>query len=312
MKRMTKAVRDYLELRRSLGYRGTIDDQFRLKGFVRFMQASGTETISTDLAVKFAKQNPDADPAYWGSLYAVVRRFAQYWATIDEDSVVPPPGILPTKFQRPKPYIYAPDEVRRLLKEARQLDSRREGFRGLTYQTLFGLLASTGMRHGEILSLNKDDIDFTQNLIRISGSKFGKSRLIPLHPSTIENLKRYAAFRDRLAGKRSAPAFFVSEQNTRLTKWALRYTFVKLSIKIGIRDPMASHGPRIHDFRHTFAVTVITNWYRAGHDVEQKLPLLSAYLGHVHPSDTYWYLSATPELMKFVGLRLEKRFGALL
>ncbi len=312
MKRLTMAVRDYLDLRESLGYRGTIDDQFRLKEFVRFMQASKTETITTDLAIAFAKQNPAANPAHWGSRYAVIRRFAQYWSTIDIASVVPPQGILPTKFHRPKPHIYSPNELRDILKEARHLNSRRNGFRGLTYQTLFGLLAATGMRHGEALRLNRDDIDFSENLIKISETKFGKSRLIPVHSSTIQNLKRYATARDQLVAAKTTPAFFVSEQDTRLTKWAVRHTFVSLTIKIGIRDPLAIFGPRIHDFRHTFAVTVITNWYRNGQNVERKLPLLSGYLGHVHPSDTYWYLSATPELMKFVGLRLEKRFGAAL
>ncbi len=198
-------------------------------------------------------------------------------------------------------------DIDRLLEAARQLPSPM-GLRGLTYATLFGLLAVTGLRISEALALDDADVQRTEARLTIRRSKFGKSRLTPLHASTIERLAVYARTRDRVFPRRVSPAMFLSEQGTRVTIWAAEYTFAKVSGQIGLRPPMHGHrhghGPRLHDLRHRFAIRTLVRWYRAGLDVDPLLPLLATYLGHVHVHETYWYLEAVPELLALATERL--------
>jgi integrase len=161
------------------------------------------------------------------------------------------------------------------------------------------------MRVGELVGLDNTDVELTRGHLTIRHGKFGKSRLLPLHPTTREALSHYVVERDSRYPIPQTPSFLVSEQGTRLSNWALRRTFVTLSRQIGLRGPADSHGPRLHDFRHRFAVEVLLRWYREGVDVERHLPELSTYLGHVKVSDTYYYLSATPELLELAMNRLE-------
>jgi integrase len=181
------------------------------------------------------------------------------------------------------------------------------GLRAATYATLFGLLAVTGMRVSEPVGLDRDDIDLNRGILTIRRTKFGKSRMLPLHASTLEALRRYGKLRDRLFPR--TRSFFVAEHGGRLTVWSVRSTFVALSRQIGLRGPQESYGPRLHDLRHRFAVKTLIRWYRAGVDVEQHLPELSTYLGHVHVADTYWYITAVPELLRLATLRLEEKGG---
>lgn len=183
------------------------------------------------------------------------------------------------------------------------------GLRPYTYSTLFGLLASTGLRISEAVGLSRESVDLANGVLTVRRSKFGKSRLLPLHCTTLAALQLYARRRDKLHPLPRSPWFFVGQQGGRLDGWTLRATFISLSRQIGLRGDSDRHGPRLHDFRHSFAVRTLLNWYQTGQDVEQKLPFLSAYLGHAHPSDTYWYLSATPELLAQATLRLEKTLG---
>jgi integrase/recombinase XerD len=162
------------------------------------------------------------------------------------------------------------------------------------------------MRISELLALDRDDVDLKDGLLTIRHTKFRKSRCLPLHPTTQQELYCYGQRRDRLYPIPKSPSFFVSEKGIRLTAWAVRYTFVKLSHHIGLREPTDSHGPRLHDFRHRFAVQTLVRWYQEGVDVDRRLPELSTYLGHVKVSDTYWYLSATPELLALATARLEQ------
>jgi len=161
------------------------------------------------------------------------------------------------------------------------------------------------MRAGEVINLDRDDVDFDRGVLRIRLTKFGKSRLIPVHASTQSALQRYAGQRDQIHHRPTAPSFFLSDQGRRLTCWILRWTFVQLTIQCGLRSPTAHRGPRLHDLRHTFAVGTLLGWYRSGANVEQHLPTLSTYLGHVHVSDTFWYLSAVPELLALAAARLD-------
>ena len=181
------------------------------------------------------------------------------------------------------------------------------GLRPFTYATLLALLSVTGMRTGEILNLDRDDVDFANGVLTVRDGKFGKSRHIPPHESTSLALGRYAARRDRLCPNPRDPAFFLNESGTRITESTLRWTFVRLSRRTGLREPAKSsgNGPRLIDMRHSFAVGTLVRWYREGVDVERHIPRLATWLGHAHVSDTYWYLSATPELMQAAARRLD-------
>jgi integrase/recombinase XerD len=262
------------------------------------------------LALRWAQEPQQVQPAEWAARLSYVRSFARYWSATDSRTEIPSVGLLPFRRGRATPYIYSRSDICALLKAATTLSPAR-GLRPRTYCALFGLLAVTGMRIGEIIHLSCDDVDLDQGLLTIRLTKFGKSRLIPLHASTVKKLTQYAHLRDQLHPRPSTPRFFLSNQGTSLTDCMVRWTFVKLTRQIGLRKSGESFGPRIHDLRHRFAVNTLLNWYRNGVDVEQRLPVLSTFLGHVHVTDTYWYLSAVPELLALTKDRLEKRWEVL-
>lgn len=304
MNPLQTALDEYLAMRRALGHKLCWDGQL-LQQFVVFAGQAAADFITTDLALAWATHRPVVQSAEWTRRLMVVRLFARYCSARDSRTVVPPPGLLPYRYQRPAPYIYRDDEIARLLDAARQLPSAT-GLRPRTYATLFGLYAVTGMRCKEPLQLDRDDVDWVNSVLTVRGTKFGKSRYVPLHPTTQQALQEYAACRDRLCPNPDGPSFFVSDRGTRLTHWGVRATFVSLSHQTGLRSAGDSHGPRLHDFRHRMAVNTLLRWYRDGVDVERHLPELSTYLGHAHITDTYWYLTATPELLQHAMLRLEQ------
>lgn len=304
MNELQAALDEYLAVRRALGVKLRLAGRL-LQRFVNFAEQEGATVITTDLALRWATQPADVQPAQWANRLGMVRRFAQYRRAVDPRTEVPPPDLLPYRFRRPSPYIYTVDEVRHLIKAAQKLPSVT-GLRPHTFATLFGLFAVTGMRTNEPLHLDRDDADLTHGVLTVRGTKFGKSRYVPIHASAQCVLQRYADQRDRLCRNPLSPSFFISERGTRLTEWSLRWTFVKLSRQIGLRGPSDSRGPRLHDFRHRFAVNTLLQWYRSGIDVERHLPELATYLGHAHVSDTYWYLTAIPELLHLAAQRLEQ------
>jgi integrase/recombinase XerD len=303
MSDLQAALDEYLAVRRALGVKLRLAGRL-LQRFVHFAEQEGASVITTDLALRWATQPADVQPAQWANRLGMVRRFAQYRRAVDPRTEVPPADLLPYRSRRPSPYIYSDDEVRQLIKAAAQLPSVT-GLRPHTFATLFGLFAVTGMRTNEPLHLDRDDVDLTHAVLTVHGTKFGKSRYVPIHASTQRALQCYADQRDRLCPNPLSPSFFIAERGTRLTEWSLRWTFVKLSRQIGLRGPSDSRGPRLHDFRHRFAVNTLLRWYRAGIDVERHLPELGAYLGHAHVTDTYWYLTAIPELLHLAAQRLE-------
>jgi site-specific recombinase XerD len=214
---------------------------------------AGVTHITTDLALAWATLPANVQPADWARRLGIARSFARFCSARDPRTIVPPLGLLPYRYQRPAPYIYRDDEIVRLLEAARQLSSPT-GLRPHTYATLFGLYAVTGMRCNEPLQLDRTDVDLANGVLTIRGTKFGKSRYVPLHASTQQALKDYATCRDRLCGAPDSPSFFVSEHGSRLTKWSVRRTFVTLSHQIGLRKAGDSRGPRLHDLRHRMAV----------------------------------------------------------
>jgi integrase len=301
-----QAVEDYIQLRRSLGFK-LCEAKVALLRFAVFLEARGAAHLTIALALQWAQEDPAARPAEWARRLSFVRGFARHWSAQDPHTEVPPWGLLPHRPGRPRPYLYSDDEIQRLLQAAQQLPPAH-GLRGPTYHCLLGLLAVAGLRISEARNLQAADVDLGAGLLTIRGTKFGKSRLVPIHASTQQVLAAYAARRDRVLAGRPAAYFFISRHGTRLDGGTVRRTFYALSRQVGLRGATASHGPRLHDFRHRFAVQTLVQWSRAGQDVERRLPLLSTYLGHVHVADRYWYLTACPELMDWAVQRLEARW----
>jgi integrase/recombinase XerD len=312
MNTLRQAVDHYLELRRGLGFK-LVHHGACLREFVSFLEQKKTSQITTALAVQFAMLHPQQEPKAKAGRYSAVRGFARYRIGVDPATEIPPIGLVRGRSRRARPYLYSDQEVRQLLKAARNLPPTYR-LRPWTYSCLFGLLAVTGLRLGEALSLQCPDIDWAEGLLTIRRTKFGKSRLVPLHASTVEVLAAFAKRRDRFLGEcpgRTASHFFVNKFGTPLRDGSVYRVFWALSRQIGLRGPAAPRGPRLHDFRHRFAIETLLSWYRAGADVERRLPVLSTYLGHAHVTDTYWYLSCTPELMAAAGKRLEERWEGI-
>lgn len=310
MARMTtigRTVEDYLALRCALGFSQRQDGP-QLRSFARFLEAAGASHITVDLAMRWAQQS-SAGPACWAKRLCRLRRLARHLSASDAKTEIPPPGLLPFSYPRKQPYLYTDVEVRKLLEAAQGLTSRRR-LRPATYATLIGLLAVTGLRSSEVIALDDRDVDFTDGVITIRRAKFRKSRLVTVHASTVEALRRYVRLRDKACRRRATDAFFVGDAGRRLSQDIIEWTFAKLSRQTGLRRLTDRRGPRLHDLRHRLAVTTLIRWYRSGVDVEAQLPTLSTYLGHARLGDTYWYLTGVPELLRLAAERLEDR-GAL-
>lgn len=309
MNPLRKAMRDYLAMRRSLGFKlarhGAV-----LPDFVSFLEQKHSSRITTNLALEWATRNVKQTSWEWAARLSIVRGFARHWSATDTSTEVPPPGLLCCRPPRAKPYFYSDHEIRELLKAAKARPSI-DPLRPRTYCCLFGLLAVTGLRLGEALNLQADDMNWPEGILTIRGAKFGKSRLVPLHPSTCKVLGDYAKRRDRRFGPRPQAPFLVNNNGNRLDKGEVHRIFYSLSRQIGLRAENARRGPRLHDFRHRFAVHTLLRWYRQGDDPKRRLPVLSTYLGHSHVTDTYWYLTGTPELLGAAAQRLEKRWEGL-
>ncbi len=306
MSTLREALDDYLALRRGLGFKLRMAGP-RLLDFVVFLEREGASYISNELALRWAMQCSACQPAQWAGRLGFVRGFARHHSASDPRTEVPPYGLLPYRPGRARPYLYTEREIERLLQAAKHLPSAA-GLRRWTYYCLFGLLSVTGLRISEAIALERHDVDLQQALLTIRTSKFGKSRLVPLHPSTVQALAQYVRQRDRILGQLTTLNFLVNEHGRSLESSNVRRTFYRLSRQIGLRGRNDSHGPRLHDFRHRFAIETLVRWYRSGEDVERRLPILSTYLGHAHVTNTYWYLSACPELMGLATQRLQRRW----
>jgi integrase len=297
-------VVDYLRLRRALGYK-LERHGLLLPQFVAYLEAAGATTVTSELAIAWARLPQRARPNHWAARLAIARGFARYLQTIDPGTEVPPSGVFPARRHRPTPYLWSPEEICDLLEGARAL---RSPLRAATHEALFGLLATTGMRLGEAVGLERDDVDLGAGIITIRAAKFDRSRLVPLHPSTTEALSGYAARRDRLCPRPRTTAFFLSGAGTRLNRSGVDQTLREITTAMGIRT--ATVRPRAHDLRHSLAVTTLIRWLRTGVNVDENMAVLSTYLGHVSPAATYWYLEAVPELMGLVADRIEQVWQA--
>ena len=306
MNTLREAVTDYLAMRRSLGFKLRVAG-IRLFDFVSFLEKKGACHITISLALEWAQLPSSVQPQEWAQRLSFVRGFARYRSATDSRTEIPPNALLPYRAKRARPYLYTDQEVEQLLKAALNL-YRPNGLKRWTYYCLLGLLAVSGLRISEAMGLKTEDVDLNNGVLTVRVTKFGKSRLVPLHTSTQQVLSDYKLRRDQFLNGRPASYFFSSERGTRLDEWDVRRTFYLLSRQIGLRGLDSSYGPRLHDFRHRFATETLLQWYRNGENVESRLPVLSTYLGHVNVSDTYWYLTACPELMGLAVKRLEQRW----
>jgi integrase/recombinase XerD len=296
---------EYLRLRRALGFKLKFAGQV-LPGLVAYLDAAGAPVLTTELAIAWAGMPSGVKPISLAHRLGAARGFARYLRTIDPATEIPPTGIWPSVSPRPAPFIWPADDICRLVTAARSL---RPPLRAATHEALFGLLAVTGMRVGEAIALDKADADLADGVLTVRESKSGRSRLVPIHPSTAGALSSYATLRDQLSPRPGTTRFFVTSVGTALTHGGVYQTYDQLCTAIGVRTP--ARRPRIHDLRHSFAVHTLLRWHQAAADLDGRLPALSTYLGHVKPAGTYWYLTAVPELMELVAARLDRHTGGL-
>lgn len=304
---ISSAVHDYLALRRSFGY--VLAGQDRpLADFARYLEGRGLDTVTVEAALAWAVE-PKVSALRHSQRLAMVRGFATYLWAIDPGCEVPPRDLLPEGRHRVPPHIYSAEEIAELIRQSRLL---RPALRAATTETAIGLAVVTGMRSGELVRLNRADVDLGAGRLKILATKFNRSRELALHPSTISALDAYCHQRDRSWPRPTTPAFFVSTRGSRLAQSTLEQTFARLVDRAGLAPPPGSRDrrPRLHDARHAFTVATLLGWHRAGLDVQALLPALSAQLGHVDPASTYWYLTAVPELLAVASERARASRGA--
>ena len=297
-------LHDYLGVRRALGYKLVVAERL-LGQFIDFLDASGATVITTELAVRWATLPSGASPGWLGQRLSVVRCFAIFAQTIEKETQVPPTDLLAGRPRRAVPYIYSDVEITAIMAASRRLPSRH--LTPHTYETLVGLLATTGLRVSEAIGLDRDDMCLEDSLVRVIGTKFNKSREVPLSESAVEALRRYEMLRDEFVPSPRHDSFLLSTTGTRLTYNRVRVTFSGLVHAAGL-SPRSERCRLNHDLRHTFAVRTLVDWYSSGVDVAASLPMLSTVMGHLNPASTYWYLSAAPELLGLAAVRLEDTF----
>jgi site-specific recombinase XerD len=313
MSALRKAVNRYLVTRRRLGFKLVASGYF-LARFVAFMDRRREAYVTRDLAVDWSTEQKNVHRSMWGRRLSAVRQFAAFQIAFDPRTQIIPRDLLSGRIPRRQPYIYSSAEIGGLLEGASRLSSQRLGegghLRASTHVTLLGLIAVTGMRISEALCLERHDVDFALGLVHVRASKHGRERLVPLHPSTVEKLRSYGQLRDRVLPTPKTTRLFVNERGARLRCDSVYRVMHQVGDELGLprllRPCGRRSGPRIHDLRHRFAVETLIRWYRSGEDVEQKLPVLSTFLGHAKVSDTYWYLSGVPELLALATERLEQ------
>jgi len=306
MNRLRDQVADYLGLRRALGYKLIEHERF-LTQFLDYLDQTQATTITVENALTWARLPANANPTWHAARLSAVRGFAAWAHTLDPSIAVPPPGVLPLRTSRATPYLYSQQQIHALIDAAAQLVPAQ---RAATFQTLIGLLVVTGMRVGEVIRADVADLDLPAGALTVRGTKFGKSRRLPLHPSVVDAMGDY--LRLRAQHSTVTTALLVSTTGARLSYNPVYRTFKKLTTAAGIHPRSPICRPRLHDLRHTFAVNTLLEAYRGSADPAARLPLLSTYLGHTEPANTYWYLHAAPELLALAVERLDARWAPVM
>lgn len=310
MRPLTVRLQHYIAMRRSLGYDLSFSERV-LRKFAEFADHEGADHITVDLFLRWKKHYGSANSYTWSRRLSMVRVFAGWLQGFDPRTEVPPPGLLPNRPRRARPYIYTDDQVAEIVTEAARLPSSY-GLRGWTCSTLFGLIAVTGLRVNEAIRLDEEDVDLNEALLTVRRGKNRKSRFVPLSASATGRMRAYRVERNRMLG-RGGSAFFLLENGQRPSDCCVRYNFALACQRIGLRKPQSfnrhGRGPRIHDLRHTFAVRTIMDWYRRGLDPDREMLKLSTYLGHAKPEFTYWYIEAIPELLQLACEHAERNLA---
>ncbi len=294
---------DYLTLRRGLGFDPEWPGRLLLE-FVRYVDGiDHAGPLTTDLAVQWAVATGSGSMSGPGRRLTAVRQFARYCAAFHPGTEIPPQRLVGRRPRGRYPHIYSDVEVAALLAQARLL-LPRGGLRPRTYVAFFSLLVSAGLRLSEACRLVPKDVDLTHGVLTLRETKFRKSRLVPLHPTATDALTRYAT-------RRNAPGtlpgcFFRTDHTPALQRTTVEKTFSRIRQRLDWTAQGRAHRPRIHDLRHTFAVRRLLRWYQEGLDIDRNMLALSTYLGHAKVTDTYWYLSAVPELLAITSERFER------
>ena len=299
-------VEDYLAMRGELGF-DVEGSRWLLRDFARHAaRIEHCGPVSIDLAVNWALASHPGDPARAERRLGVVRQFAKHRAVFEPETEIPPAGFIGRVPRRQRqPHIYTDAEISALLRECSRL-LPRDGLRPITYVAFFSLLASTGLRLSEARRLDRRDVDLVQGILTVRAGKFGKTRLVPIHPTSVQALAAYTRQRDALGNAPLSEFFFRTERTPHLHRAAVEKTFSRLRERLGWSHNGRAGRPRIHDLRHTFAVRRVLHWHEEGVDIDHKILALSTYLGHAKVTDTYWYLSAIPELLAVTSKRFEQ------
>lgn len=302
-KTMLTRVDEYLALRRQLGYK-LVRQGYLLREFGRYADESGHHgPITAELVLRWVRLPGKATQNYLAQRFLVVRRLTRHLALEDPRTEIPADDHF--KLRRVQPHIYTKQQIIDLLVAATAL-SPDGGLRPQSYFTLFGLLASTGIRVGEAIRLQREEVDLNEGILRITDSKFSKSRLVPVHDSTLKVLRRYAAFRDRYHRSGKSTAFLLSESSAPLHYDTVNDTFVQIRDRLGWKRSVDGRAPRIHDLRHSFACHRLLEWYREDVDIDHAILALATYLGHTTVACTYWYLTGVPELLAIGAARFQQ------
>lgn len=303
---MQNLVQKYLDERRGLGFALTIPGA-QLQAFARFADASGHRgPLTRQLITSWARDEARrATPLTWARRLDVIRPFASHRARIEPGTYVPGADTFGRCRRRLAPHLYTDREIVDLLAAAGRL-SPKETLRPATYRALFGLIAATGLRVSEALRLQCADVDLDAGMLTIRRTKFAKSRLVPLHPTAVQALRQYLALRRRHLPAVSDGPFLASIRGTALAKRTVHWVFDRLRKQLGWTARGGHAAPRIHDLRHTFICRRVQLWHEHGADIDNAMVALSTYVGHAKVSDTYWYLTAAPDLMSVAGRRFEQ------
>lgn len=305
---MKERVDIYLSKRRHLGFELRVEGG-ELTNFAKYADKEGHRgPLTTDLVIQWISASKEGSSYSRARKLRIIRCFAKYYQNIEPNTEIPPPGIFGRGYRRTSPYIYSEEEINNLLNATQHLHPLN-GLRASTFRVLLGLLLSTGLRISEAIKLTENNVDLTNGLLTICETKFHKSRYVPLHPTTTKSLHEYRLIRKKFVSMAKSNAFFLLDNGLPITVRKAEYDFRYLRQKLGW-DKSCKKLPRLYDCRHTFVCRRLIAWYEEGKDIDQVIPLLSTYLGHVKVTDTYWYINGTPSLMNIATKRFEQ-FAAL-
>ncbi len=309
MKTIGEGIEEYIELKKMYGlkFEGATSV---LRNYGKFCLKQKQKVVTTSSILDWVQCFPDATRVTISRKIQTIRGFTSYWRAFDPKTEIPPKELSRFQSSRSNPHIYSPQEIESILRETKKFKAepgQSSPIRGQTFYTMFGLIASCGLRRNEAISLKRSQVDVTKGTLLIEMTKFRKSRVIPIHPTTLKKLREYAKYRDKTIVRPKCENFFVMNRGQAVDGDSIYYAFVHACQKAGLRPSVDGAGyPRIHDLRHTFVVRTILGWLRQKRDVHSLMPVLSTYVGHAEPTDTYWYLTGVPELMRF-GLHEAQR-----